>query len=323
MLAWAAPAAAQLSSAQQSALRSNCRSDFMSKCSGVKPGGQEALTCLQQNVASLSAACKTAVGATMPHSEAAPAAPPPAAAAPPPPAPPKATVAKPPAKPAKPAAAAPVAPAAPTAAQQSAMRSACRSDFMSHCSGVSPGGKEALACLQRNVGALSPSCKKVVSSTMAARPAAAVAPVAAPPPAGAVAVGPTPEQMKALKFTCRADFGRHCKGIPPGPEAFVCLQAHLPRLSPNCRTSVAAIADEMPAGAMPAAVAPAAPPPVVVARPTPVDAVVMLRACKLDLLRHCRGVEPGGGRELACLAAHEARLSVRCKMARRVTAPLH
>jgi hypothetical protein len=319
MLAWAAPAAAQLSSAQQSALRSNCRSDFMSKCSGVKPGGQEALACLQQNVTSLSAACKTAVSATMPkpHSEAPPPAPPPApaAAAPTPPAPPKATAAKPPAKPAKPVAA---APAAPTAAQQSAMRSACRSDFMSHCSGVSPGGKDALACLQRNVGALSPSCKTVVSSTMTARPAAAVAPVAAPPPAGAVAVGPTPEQMKALKFTCRADFGRHCKGIPPGPEAFVCLQAHLPRLSPNCRISVAAIA-----GQMPAAVPVVAPPPAVVAEPTPVDAVVMLRACKLDLLRHCRGVEPGGGRELACLAAHEARLSVRCKMARRVTAPLH
>jgi hypothetical protein len=196
---------------------------------------------------------------------------------------------------------------------------------MTLCSGVSPGGKEALTCLQRNVAALSPSCKRVVSSPMAARaPAAVAAPAAIPPPAAAAAGGPSPEQLKALKFTCRADFSRHCKGIPPGPEAFVCLQAHQGQLTPNCRTSVAAIADEMPAGGMSAAAvaAPVAPPPAHVGHPSPANAIVMLRACKLDLLRHCRGVEPGGGRELACLAVHEGSLSMRCKMARRVTEPL-
>jgi hypothetical protein len=361
LLALSAPATAQISSEVQSALRSNCRSDAMSKCSGMR--GQDALACLQKNVNSLSPACKAAVSKTLPkpHSEApaaAPAAAPPAApaqaaapppapapaatpapaqavatpappaapavAAPPPPAHPKTTASKPPAKPAaKPVAAAkpPVA-ATPTAAQQSAMRSACRSDFMSHCSGVSPGGKEALACLQRNVAALSPGCKSVVSSTMAA-PAAATA--AAPPPAAPVQAGggPTPEQLSSLKFTCRRDFSRHCKGVPPGPEAFACLQVNQAKLSPNCRTSVAAIAADMPEGG--AATVPAttmASPPPKVGKPSVANAVVMLRACKLDLVRHCRGVEPGGGRELACLAAHEDNLSVRCKMARRVTAPL-
>jgi hypothetical protein len=332
-LVWSSPAAAQLSSEQQSGLRSNCRGDFMSKCSGVKPGGQEALTCLQKNVNGLSAACKAVVVTTMPPPPAAAPAParataappPPAAAAPPPPAPPKTTATKPPAKPVKPAKPVAAPPATPTAAQQSAMRSACRSDFMSHCAGVSPGGKDALACLQRNVAALSPGCKNVVGSTMAAPrapAAAAVAPAAVPPPADAVAVGPTPEQMSALKFTCRGDFGRLCKGIPPGPQAFACLQAHQARLSQNCRTSVAAIAAEMPADGMPAAAPVAVPPPPVVVEPGPVDIVVMLRACKRDLIRHCRGVKPGGGRELACLNAHAARLTVRCRMARKVTAPL-
>jgi hypothetical protein len=358
-------ASAQLSSEQQSALRANCRSDFMSKCSGVKPGGKEALTCLQTNVASLSAGCKAVVSGTLPkaapaavvapHSEAAPppaaapaaavtAAPAPAAPAPaqvttappPPPAAPQAAVAPAPppapAAPRKPAVAAPkpavaVAPAPmqPTPAQQSAMRSACRSDFMSHCSGVAPGGREALACLQRNVRVLSPSCRNVVSATLAApKPAAAVA--VAPPPPAAVAPPPvaaTPEQLSAVKFTCGRDFKRYCNGIPPGgPEALGCLQRNAPRLTPNCKTALADIADQMPpaptaVAVPPPAVAPAAPP-----RPSAVNAVVMLRACKLDLLRHCRGIEPGGGRELACLAAHEHSLTVRCKMARGVTAPL-
>ncbi|MFN3349950.1 MAG: hypothetical protein ACK41X_13425, partial [Pseudorhodoplanes sp.] len=36
---------------------------------------------------------------------------------------------------------------APSKAQQDAIRSNCRSDFMRHCSSVTPGGREALDCL--------------------------------------------------------------------------------------------------------------------------------------------------------------------------------
>lgn len=332
LIACSVPAAAQISSEVQSALRANCRGDATSKCSGLR--GQEALACLQKNVNTLSPACKAAVSQTMPkpHSEVAPPAPAaparavapaaaptpaparaavapaaPTVAAPPPPAPPKAAASAPPAKPAS--------PAAPTAAQQSAMRSACQADFMSHCRGVSPGGKDALACLQHNAAKLSAGCRKVVSATMAA-PAPATAIAAAP----AAAPTPTPEQMNALKFTCRADFNRRCKGVPPGPEAFTCLQANEARLSPNCRTSVAAIAEEMSDGAAPAIPADTLAPKV--GKPSVANAVVMLRACKLDLIRHCHGVKPGDGRELACLAAHESSLSPRCRMAREVTAPI-
>src|SRR5690242_3253860 len=74
-----ASARAQVTAEQQSAIRSNCRSDFMSKCSGVTPGGKEALTCLQNNVATLSNGCKAAVSATMPKETPAAAAPAPAA----------------------------------------------------------------------------------------------------------------------------------------------------------------------------------------------------------------------------------------------------
>jgi hypothetical protein len=200
------------------------------------------------------------------------------------------------------------------------MKSACRSDFMSHCRGVSPGGKDALACLQKNVAALSPSCKNAVSATMAAPTAAATAPPPAAAPAEA-AGGPSPAQMSALKFTCRRDFGRLCKGVAAGgQEALSCLQQNAAHLSPNCKTSLADIADSMPAGAMPAA--PAAP----VARSPetggPVDAVVMVRACKLDLIRYCRDAKLGEHRKIECLTAHMPKLTMRCRTALKVTSPL-
>jgi hypothetical protein len=242
-------ATAQVTPEQQSAVRANCRSDFMSKCSGVTPGGKDALTCLQKNVAGLAPACKTAVSATIPApapiqakpAQAAPApapaavtaapaiapsapapvprvtaAPPAPAAAPTPPAatavakpapvtvsvppapatpkPPAATaVAKPvPASGAPPAAkrataatapaTAAAAPSAiPTAAQQSAIKSACQRDFMTNCSSVQPGGPEALACLQRHAGKLSPNCKTSVAAV--GTPAVAAATPAATPAA--------------------------------------------------------------------------------------------------------------------------------------------
>ncbi|MBS0246171.1 MAG: hypothetical protein JSR61_06085 [Proteobacteria bacterium] len=269
---------AQVTAEQQAAIKSSCRSDYMSNCMSVKPGGPEALQCLQRNMAKLSPSCQSAVNATMPKpapAVATPAAPPPAA---PPPAPaaaaapaapaPAIVAAKPPAasiavpKPAKTVtSAAAAAPAAPqvTAAQQSAIKSACRSDFMAKCSGVQPGGAQALQCLQKNAARLSPGCQAAVGATMpkqAAVPPAATA-VAAPAAADAPPM-PTAMQMSAVKNTCRADFRRNCKGVEPGgPEALACLQRNAARLSPNCKTSLADIADSMPAegAAVPAAAA--------------------------------------------------------------------
>ena len=60
---------------------------------------------------------------------------------------------------------------APTDAQREAIRSACRSDYMAHCSSVPPGGLESLQCLQKNMSSLSGSCKSAVNAVEA--PAAA------------------------------------------------------------------------------------------------------------------------------------------------------
>ncbi len=83
----------------------------------------------------------------------------------------------------------------PTSAQADAIRSACRSDFMSHCRGVQPGGAEALQCLKQNAPQLSPGCQGAL---------AAVGSASAPPassrsamPTAAAAVPPAPAQGAA------------------------------------------------------------------------------------------------------------------------------
>ena len=78
---------------QQSAIRSNCRSDFMANCSGVPRGGKEAMQCLKDNVAKLSSGCQQAVKAVMPAPAAKPPAPPVTAAPAAPAAPPSASYA--------------------------------------------------------------------------------------------------------------------------------------------------------------------------------------------------------------------------------------
>ena len=55
--------------------------------------------------------------------------------------------------------ASPLAAQQPTNEQRDAIRSSCRSDFIAYCSGVQPGGKEALECLRRSDAKLTPACK--------------------------------------------------------------------------------------------------------------------------------------------------------------------
>lgn len=55
--------AQQMTDAQKSAIRDNCRSDYMQHCSSVPPGTAQSLACLQQNAAKVSAACQRALGA--------------------------------------------------------------------------------------------------------------------------------------------------------------------------------------------------------------------------------------------------------------------
>ncbi|WP_076864113.1 cysteine rich repeat-containing protein [Bradyrhizobium mercantei] len=141
----AAPKAAGTpSSAQISAIRSACRSDYPKVCAGVPTGGAPALECLEKNKAKLSPACGKAVAAAGGGGAA------PAAGA---------------AATAAPAAAPAVIMLRPLRPREElfVLRSACGADVRSICGGVQPGGGRIVQCLATNAGSLSPACRDVLA----------------------------------------------------------------------------------------------------------------------------------------------------------------
>ena len=183
MFGLATPAFSQApTDAQRSAIRSQCRSDYMAHCASVPPGGEASLQCLQKNMASLSAGCQGAVRAVeppaAPKAEAAPPKTEPAAepktdlAAAPKTEPAPAAAAKPaeaaaPAaapKTSTPAAAANTGAKKPSSAQIAAIRSSCRADYPKVCAGVPTGGEPALSCLEKNKTKVSASCQQALNA---------------------------------------------------------------------------------------------------------------------------------------------------------------
>jgi hypothetical protein len=221
LIAACSPALAQQPTQDQiNAIRSNCRSDFLSNCSGVPRGGPEAVRCLKDHLAQLSPGCHAAVSAIVPASAPKVATPPPAApAAPPPPAP--AATAAPPSEPATPAA----APAAPPAAQPPAASA--------------PAAPAAPA-----------ASKKVPPAKTAQPPApqpnrAAAAPAAPPAPAPAVqpSLLPLPPLAPRVRLMivrrCAAERRALCADVPAGGGGIVeCLAAHGDALSSPCRDAI-------------------------------------------------------------------------------------
>lgn len=151
----------------------------------------------------------------------------------------------------------------PSPEQISAIRASCRADYQAHCSGVQPGGPDALACLKKNIAALSPGCQKAVGAAGApgqnsiatppasggATPAAAAAAAAPTPPASAGTPGPamgaTPmsqprrAQLAMLRQACAQDYRANCAGVPlGGGQVIACLTANQARLSPSCQRAL-------------------------------------------------------------------------------------
>src|SRR5882757_2222860 len=191
----------------------------------------------------------------------------------------------------------PVFAQAPTDAQREAIRSACRSDYIAHCSSVPPGGLESLQCLQKNMSSLSGSCKSAVNAVeapaaapaaksetpaaapkadtpAAAEPAATAAPAAAAPKtaASALAKKPSDAQIAAIRSACRSDYPKVCAGVPTGgAPALQCLDKNKSKVSSGCQQALnaagggaapAAAGGSTGAPAAGSAAAPAAPPAV-------------------------------------------------------------
>jgi hypothetical protein len=245
------------SDAQRSAIKSACRSDYMAHCSDVPPGGMASLQCLQKNMSSLSSSCQSAVRAVEPAAEAKPEAKPAEKTEAKPEAAPAASASAPAEKPAAATAAAPKAAAStsskkPSSAQVAAIRSACRSDYMAHCSSVPTGGAAALNCLKQNKSSLSAGCQQAVNAAGggstsgggAAAPAEGTAPAAAAAPAPGAAAASAPMMLRpmrprevlfVLRSACGADVRALCAGVPPGGGRIVeCLASQAASLSPAC-----------------------------------------------------------------------------------------
>lgn len=241
---------------------------------------------------------------------------------------------------------------AQTETQKSAIRSACRSEFMAHCASVTPGGVEAYQCLKKNMSSLSSGCQTAVRAvepaaapkteaapaapkteaapkeaapkpeTAPAAPKAETAPAAKPAasaaPKAAAAKQPSSAQVAAVKSACRADYPRVCASVPPGgAPALECLEKNKAKVSAACQSALSAASGGAATPAAPgaAAAAPAAAPTVLVLRPLrPREQLFVARsACGADIRTICAGVEAGGGRIIQCLASNAASLSPACR----------
>lgn len=229
----------------------------------------------------------------------------------------------------------------PSEAQKEAVKSACRSDYMAHCSSVQPGGEAALQCLAKNMSSLSSGCQSAVRAIEAsAAPKSEptnteAAPAATPktetataepkgeskPAATTAAKKPTNAQVSAIRSACRGDYPKVCAGVPTGgAPALECLEKNKAEVSAACGKALAAAGGGAAAptsSGTPAAAgaAPAAAPVAIVLRPMrPREELFVIRsACGADIRSLCAGTAPGGGRIMQCISNHAADLSPACK----------
>jgi hypothetical protein len=184
---------------------------------------------------------------------------------------------------------------APSKAQQDAIRSNCRSDFMRNCSSVTPGGREALDCLMQNKAKVSGGCQGALNAISAPAPAPAKPePKARPEPAAAAPApatsAPAPEAPAAKK---------------PAKPTKATAPARPHAAPPPAVPSPAPVGD---------AIAPVPPPPPAETRqPKLGEAILIRRFCTTDFRVLCKGVPLGQGRAIQCLANNGPALSPGCR----------
>lgn len=211
----------------------------------------------------------------------------------------------------------------PTKAQQDAIRSNCRSDFMRNCSSVPRGSREALECLMQNKAKVSGGCQGALNAISAPTPTAAKpepkpepktepqraapktepAPAVAAPAAAAPAPVAPPRQMPAA-------------AAPQEPRA-------KPKPAPKAVATPARPAPPVvPQAAAPAAIPVAPPPAAATQQPRLGEAILIRRFCTTDFQVLCKGVPLGQGRAIQCLANNAPALSPGCRQAMAQTGEL-
>lgn len=143
-----------------------------------------------------------------------------------------------------------------TDAQRSAIKSACRGDYMKVCSSVPTGTQASLQCLVQHTQDVSAGCRSALApatpstTPVAATPAgtsAAAAPATAAPAAAAVA--PPAQQMsprdeaRVVRANCGSDLQKFCPEVRlGGGRALGCLRTHAADLSPSCQSTLSSLA---------------------------------------------------------------------------------
>jgi cysteine rich repeat protein len=145
-------------------------------------------------------------------------------------------------------------------AQRSAIKSACRGDYMSVCSSVPTGTQASLQCLVQHSQNVSAGCRDALAPAMPPAgntPAAAAAPPAgsspaktAPPPAAPATAPATPaaplaprDEARLVRANCGGDLQKFCADVRlGGGRAMQCLRAHATDLTPTCQSTLSSLA---------------------------------------------------------------------------------
>jgi hypothetical protein len=170
----------------------------------------------------------------------------------------------------------------PTDAQRAAIKSQCRSDYIAHCSSITPGGAAALQCLQKNMASLSGGCQSAVRAVEAS------------------------VQKGEPKADTKTETTTESK-----PEAAPAAATAKPAAEP---AATAAKPSAEPAAA------PAAKSTVTTttaAKPAASDAQIaaIRSSCRSDYPKVCAGVPTGGALALQCLEKNKSKLSAGCAQA--------
>jgi hypothetical protein len=97
-----------------------------------------------------------------------------------------------------------------------------------------------------------------------------------------------------VSSACQGDVAKLCPNVQKGGGRILqCLRQNAAQLSDGCRTTLKHVAGEMREG----------------------GAMEWMRACRDDIPKLCQGVEPGGGRIVACLKQNSGSVSAGCKSA--------
>lgn len=205
----------------------------------------------------------------------------------------------------------------PNKAQQDAIRSNCRSDFMRNCSSVTPGGREALECLVQNKAKVSAGCQGALNAVSAPAPAAAK-----PEPKSETQAAPRPEPAPAAAAPAQAA----PQAVPAPARTPAVATPTEPRAKPKPAPKAVATPARpappvVPQAAAPAMV-PAAPPPAAAQQPRLGEAILIRRFCTTDFRVLCKGVPLGQGRAIQCLANNGPALSPGCRQAMAETGEL-